>query len=123
MISFPLFIVVFLSFFIVFLSSSHYCSFYFSWCSSPLCIATLSFTLLFTFPFCIAILMFHYCSPILSRRFFTLLLFLCCNSLKDLVLPTFIPSYKSWKSFKVINLHVFQYIYIYIHVFCSYVLI
>jgi hypothetical protein len=47
-------------------------------------------------------------SPILVTRFFTLLLLLCCYSLKDLVLPPCIPSYKIWKSLKINNLHFFN---------------
>ncbi len=62
-------------------------------------------------------------SPILVTRFFTLLLLLCCYSLKDLVLPPCIPSYKSWKSLRVNNLHFFNKFFFFPHVYCSYVFI
>jgi hypothetical protein len=56
-------------------------------------LGTRIFVLLFSF--------LHYCYP------FVLLLFLCCYSLKDFVLPPCIPSCKSWESLRIGNLRFF----------------
>jgi len=103
------------SFFALMLSSYLHC------CFSSFGVVAFLFTLMFLLLhsiICVDVLLFmlllsslpRWCSPTLSTRFFVilfsflhyyfpfvLLLFMCCYSLKDLVLPLCIPSCKNWE--------------------------
>jgi hypothetical protein len=71
--------------------------------SSLHCIIALLFAPYYYSPSCLAVLLFDYSSISwykvfrAATLFFTLLLLVCCNSLKNLVLPPYIPSCRNWK--------------------------
>jgi hypothetical protein len=109
--------------------------FLFTLLCSPLYVNWLSFALLCS-PFCIVLLSSLHSFPLqlfsyfkhkvlhTTIIFFTLLLLVCCYSLKNIVLPPYIPSCKSWEWLRIDNWPLVCFSLCFLsHVFCSFVLI